>query len=117
MGRRLASLTKGLQVEHNGSSWKLTNRLGAGGFAEVWEVVTESRKKVLFCLSAATDIPLQQVFIVNLFSLEPLRHRPSNVALHRLQLSPTELKKKLLLWGSCTESAAVNVVSCNHRWT
>ncbi|KAK9862498.1 hypothetical protein WJX84_005089 [Apatococcus fuscideae] len=45
MGRRLASLVKGLQIQHNGSSWKLTNRLGAGGFAEVWEVVTESRKK------------------------------------------------------------------------
>ena len=49
MGRRLASLVKGLNIQHNGSSWKLTNRLGAGGFAEVWEVVTDSRKKVPLC--------------------------------------------------------------------
>ena len=47
MGRRLASLVKGLQIQHRENTWKLVNRLGAGGFAEVWEVTTESRKKVL----------------------------------------------------------------------
>ena len=46
MGRRIASLVKGLQLQHRDSTWKLTNRLGAGGFAEVWEVVTVSRQKV-----------------------------------------------------------------------